>query len=222
MQVFAVLAGLTLLLNGVQAASISSVLSASQIQSYTGAGATYGPQSAVGFADGPFTVGTGVNIDIFAGPKPAAEGVSSLLFVLSALSGSSPNVNFDFTSPNFAAKLFGPADFYSTATLGFPALIGGIGNGEVNGIKFPDAIHGAVLVSGMDLTKAEGTDLGNIKIYTDTNLRVDIFGVSADGRIVNNTPNSHSIGISVPEPTSFAAAFLALGFGGLLISRNRK
>ena len=211
--------GLLLIQQGASGATLSGPLSQSDVLALNGAGATYGPPPGAGFADGPFIVASGNTIDLFAGPKPGRGKTQDLLFVVSAASGASPSIQFEFAG--VGTQSLSASDFFSTAALGFPASINGIANGVVNGLAFPTSIHAALRLSGLNLGSVEGADLGDLVVTSGTPLRIDIFGI-ADGKIVNNTPNSHSIGVGVPEPTSVMGVLGALGFGGLLARSCRK
>lgn len=190
-------------------------------------GAEYGPPPAVGFPDGPTSVQSGEDVNLFYGPGPGQDNAGALLFVISfdpLLSGvnngtvdfaltfnsSNGNVSFNFDGSN-------TDDFFNTQEAGFPNNIGGIGNGEVGGVKFPSAMHAGVVFDPFN----DGTtndDFGIVNILTTIfPLRVDIFTLenfsfSANpgltGTISGNTPNSHSLAV-VPEP----ATMLLLGIG---------
>jgi hypothetical protein len=207
----------------VSGATLSAALSQTAVSSLTDE-ATYGPPPAMAFANGPLTVLSGDSIGLYAGPKPAEAQTgdpADFLFVLSVASGATPTIGFTFSGAS-GTQTLGAVNFFSTADLGFPALIGGIADGEVNGIKFPDAIHAALRLSDLPLGGVEGVSLGNLVVTTDTDLRIDIFGIGPQGVIVNNTPNSHATGVDVPEPTSAMAAIAAVGMSGLLFRRTRR
>jgi len=208
---------LAALLVHTQAASLSGPLGTTDFNGFT-SGASYGPPAGANFVDGPIVVPSGSQIDLFAGNQTGRAGVDSLVFVLSMTSGSlaelgAGNVSFQFVGAG-APVSFSAANFFSTSALGFPIppdSIAGIGNGEVNGVKFPSALHAGVQLTGLSLGNVEGADLGDIFVNTPVNLRVDIFGIDSNGNIINNTPNSHSIG--VPEPVTILGTVLALGLG---------
>jgi len=201
----------------VQAASLSGPLNATDFNGFT-SGASYGPPSGANFVDGPIVVQSGAQIDLLAGNNTGRAGVDSLLFVLSMTSGSlgdlgAGNVSFQFVGAGGPVSL-NAGNFYTTGALGFPVppdSIAGIGNGEVNGVQFPSALHAGVQLTGLSLGSIEGADLGDIIVNTPVGLRVDIFGVDSNGNIINNTPNSHSIG--VPEPVTILGTMVALGLG---------
>ena len=190
------------------ATSITGPLSLSDFQNLN-SGASYGPPPAAHFFEpGPITVGSGVPADLFAGPTPGQNNVDQLLFVLSWDSGAWPSlgtVKFNIGSSDGPIG-FDSTDFFSTGAAGFPSSIGGIGNGEVNGIKFPSAFHAGALYPFVGGLSADAF-IGNVTVMTSVPLRVDIFGVSK-GKIINNTPNSGSLGV-VPLPTTM----LLLGSG---------
>lgn len=173
-------------------------------------GASYCPPPAAHFFEpGPITVPSGVSANLYAGPAPGQSGVDDLLFVLSldpvSLS-SLGTITFEIAS---SAVNFGSVDFYSTSDAGFPASIEGIANGEVNGIKFPEALHGGLLVDGFSFGSLSADALiGNVTVTSSVPLRIDIFGIGDEGHIINNTPNSGALGV-VPEP----ATMLLLGTG---------
>ena len=200
---------------------ITGPLTDSQFQNLN-SGASYGPPPAARFFEpGPITVGSGVSADLFAGPKKGQTNVDQLLFVLSCDSRARPllgTVNFNIGS--YGPISFTNADFFSTDVAGFPSLppyIGGIANGEVNGIKFSSAFHAGALYYPFVGDLAEGVIIGNVTVMTSVPLRVDIFGVQ-NGTIINNTPNSGSLGV-VPLPTTML--LLGSGLVGLAELRRR-
>jgi hypothetical protein len=113
-----------------------------QVAARNGSGAIYGPPSNATFPDGPFTVASGTSVNLTGGP--AASNADNILLVLStnsleSLGAGTIGLTFEGLSPvNFTAS-----DFFSTALGGFPSHISGIGNGQVNGIRFPGADHAA-------------------------------------------------------------------------------
>ena len=108
--------------------------------------ADYGPPPAIGFPDGPTSVQSGEDVTLYYGPSPGQNNVEALLFVisydptLSSLDGGTISFQFDSDSVSFDST-----NFYSTTETGFPVNIAGIGNGEVGGVKFPDALHAGVI-----------------------------------------------------------------------------
>lgn len=174
-------------------------------------GASYGPPPPARFFEpGPITVGSGVSADLYAGSGQTLgqTNVDQLLFVLSCNSGGT--VNFNIESSGSIG--FISANFFSTEATGFPSSIKGIGNGEVNGIKFPSALHAGALYPFVG-------GLGNVTVMTSVSLRVDIFGVH-DGTIINNTPNSGSLGVgTAPLPTTML--LLGSGLVGLVGLRRK-
>ena len=63
-------------------ANLYGPLTAEQFMGYN-SGAEYGPPPAVGFPDGPTSVGSGDPVNLTYGPSPGQENVDALLFVLS-------------------------------------------------------------------------------------------------------------------------------------------
>lgn len=191
-------------------------------------GANYGPPSPAHFTEpGPITVDSGTSTTLYAGPKPGASKADTALLVLSASAADvaklgSITLTFDALTP----ITFHASDFFTDAQTGFTSMIGGIGNGAVNGIKFTDSLHAAVDLSFGDLIhNLYGADVAidDVTITSPINLRVDVFG-DHDGKIVNNASNSGALGITgdapppVPEPTTLA--LLAAGIVGLGFVRS--
>lgn len=141
-------------------------------------------------------------------PKTALTEGSQISFVLNGLGGGT--FSQDFTA----------GDFFSSGAAGFPSPVSGLGNGTATlGIDFATAYHAAVQVD-VDLG-AHGEQLGSLLVSTPVDVRVDIFGmaqlplatpvspkvaIGKNGvtiplpvpttvyRIVNNSPNSGSVG----------------------------
>lgn len=216
--------------------SISGPLTAAQLAGYN-SGATYGPQTAVrahsNAVSGPLTFGSGTTVELFGAPGTA--NVVSLLFILSmddSSAGFAGNVVVDFLTPNLTSVNIASSSFFAggSGASGFPTTppgpggIGGIGNGDVNGIKFPSALHAGVLVTLDDVASfLDGVSVGTLGVTSPVNLRVDIFGVDSSGRIINNTPNSGAFGITGgPAPIPEPATLMLFGLGmSILAARKR-
>jgi hypothetical protein len=231
-------------------------LSLSQFTAIVGNDPLYGPPPAASFPDGPTSIVSGESQDLIAGPGPGQfEGtndVDYLLFVisfnevLSDVSGGSVEFSLTTNSVTESATLEYDAlasndDFFTNVEIGFPDNIGGIGNGEVGGVKFPDALH-AGLLAHLPFEPPETVEAVVGQVGVDSSilpLRVDVFSLileleengnneillNSNGidfsnlRIVGNNPNSHSLAV-VPEP----ATMLLLGSGliGFAIVGRRK
>lgn len=206
-------------------ATISWPLGAADLQSLSSSApppASYGPPPPVSFYEpGPLTVNSGDSSLLYAGPTPGQRGIESVLFVFSTDTMPLTDMSFILNvGSQTLSAYFSAGDFLSSADCGF-GKIRGIGNGEVNGIVFPEAYHAAARV-WLDLGVLTGTELGSMAVMTPYDLRVDIFGVAelpastlaptaglngkkrsgspteppsaTTFRIVNNTPNSGAIG----------------------------
>ena len=204
-------------------ANLYGPLSLSEFQGLNGSEAEYGPPPSVGFPDGPTSVGSGEAVPLTYGPSPGQDGVDLLLFVLSYDPGLSDlndgTITFSIDSESLT---FNSTNFFSTENAGFPSNIEGIGNGEVGGIKFPDALHAGVIY---DPFSGGSTDdpFATVSIISPLSwLRVDIFSIDGSispnpgvsGTIVGNTPNSHAL--AVPEADTAIMLFLGSGLLGLV------
>ena len=173
-------------------------LSSSEMQALT-TGGTYGPPAPATFPDGPYTVASGATSELTTGP--AASNADSVLLVVSATASQvaalgSQTVTLDYGGETVT---FSASDFATSAADGFPSKIGGIANGQVNGISFPTAEHAAVDIvynkSLSSLFGPTGSNIAPVTIDSPINLRVDVFGDN-NGKIVGNAANSGAEGVT--------------------------
>jgi len=209
-----------------------TIESATSVSGLT-SGGSFGPPAPATLPDGPFTVASGTSVALTGGPgSPAGTkkhpiAVDSVLLVLSGDAAALGSKTISLTFGTLGTIELGASDFFSTSSGGFPTSIGGIAEGAVNGIKFPDSEHAAADIlfsSGI----AKGDVLGDLTIVSPIDLRVDVFG-DADGKIIGNAANSgaegvlactnHCGGTDAPEPASLA--LLASGIIGLVSMRRR-
>src|SRR2546426_11505176 len=123
---------------------------------------------------GPITVNAGTATPFFTGPNYG--DVDSLLLVISGTipAGDVITLTYDGLTP----VVFTAANFFSTAAAGFPSMIGGIGNGNVNGVVFPNAMHAGADLTTLPSGLPTDTFLANVTVSQTiaTNLRIDVFG----------------------------------------------
>ena len=154
-------------------------------------GATYGPAAPAHFTEaGPVTSGTAT--PLFTGSSYA--DVNSLLLVISGAIPTGEVVTLTFDG--LPSVTFTSANFVSTEAAGFSKQIGGIGNGDVNGIVFATALHAGAELAALPTGLTTNSVLGGLTISEKvvTDLRVDVFG-GLDGRIVSNASNGGALGL---------------------------
>jgi hypothetical protein len=188
---FSTVAAATALLTASIPAAATVITGPVNLSAFT-SGATYGPASPAYFGE-PGTVSSGTAIQLFTGPNYG--DVNSLLLVISGAIPASDVVTLTFNA--LAPVAFTTANFVSTAAAGFPSHIGGIGNGNVNGVVFPIALHAGAELTGLPTGLSTDHLLADLAITQTlaTNLRVDVFG-DLDGRIVNNASNGGAVGVT--------------------------
>lgn len=216
---FALVAGATLAT--VAANATPAITGPVDLSNFT-TGANYGPPAGGHFTEpGPITVNSGTATPIYTGPDYA--NIDSLLLVISAASIPMGDV-ITLTWGNLAPIVFNSTDFTSGG--GFPAHIGGLGNGQVNGVSFPGSVHAGADVTGLPTGLATDAFLANVTISQTiaTNLRVDVFS-DLNGKIVGNAANSGAIGvtgstIATAEPAIFG--LFGLGVAGMALARRKR
>ena len=175
-----------------------SALTTSQIDALT-KGASYGPAAAATFTDGPVTVASGATSELLTGPK--ASCADSVLLVVSASAADVASLGNQTITMKVGSETvsFSASDFSTSAADGFPSSIGGIANGQVNGISFPTAEHAAVDLtynsSLASLFGGTGSNIAPVTITSPVNLRVDVFG-DHNGTIIDNAANSGAEGVT--------------------------
>ncbi|MCC7376220.1 MAG: VPDSG-CTERM sorting domain-containing protein [Verrucomicrobiales bacterium] len=247
------------------ALQISGPLSAGSVNALaTATGASFSTPPAVHYYEpGPLTVVSGTSAGLYAGnnpgkTSPAGNTIDQILVTLSldaASLSSLGTITFDLKTAGNAAVgtvSFSSSDFFTSAAGGFPSLMPGTGNGQVNGLSFDSTLHAALSITGLGLSSA-ATDalIANAIITSPVDLRLDVFGVAAAesivttshgkkgavnytttqyaARIVNHTPNSGALGVTgvvPPPPVSTvpdAGSTLAmLGISGLGLAAFRR
>ena len=192
------------------ASSHLTPLTATQLQGLTtGSGTSYGPAAPATFPDGPYTVTSGATSELTTGP--AASHANSVLLVVSASVSEVAALGSQTVILTYGGERvsFSAADFATTSADGFPSKIGGIANGQVNGISFPTSEHAAVDItynsSLSSLFGATGAAIAPVTISSPINLRVDVFGAE-NGKIIGNAANSGAEGVTGVAGTGSSAA----------------
>jgi hypothetical protein len=184
------------------------------LSTFNGTGATYGPPSIATFTDGPITVNAGTPTPLFTGPKYA--NADSILLVVSGAIPAADVITLTFDA--LTSVVFHASDFVSTTTAGFPSMIGGIANGNVNGVVFPTSVHAGADLTSLPAGLATGSLLADVTVTQTvaTNLRIDVFG-DQNGLIIGNAANSGAVGIvGVPAPLIGHGLLVLLAVGGVL------
>ena len=173
-------------------------LTSAQFNALNSGGAVYGPAASAAFTDGPFTVASGVASNLMTAPRASdANGIALVLSAtaadIAALGSQTIQLTFNGQTITFSA-----ANFASGSSEGFPSSIGGLANGQVNGIRFSSSLHaGANFTYAAPLSSVGGTgsSLGSVVVTSPINLRVDVFG-DKNGVIIDNAANSGAEGVS--------------------------
>ena len=129
--------------------------------------------------------------------------IDSILLVFSSKTALSPDDQIQFTLNRLTGGSFSESltenDFFTSGAAGFPDFIAGLDQETVLGIDFPSAYHAAVRV-GLTLG-ANGEQMGNLQVTTPVDMRVDAFGIAYLPLASHGTPTvANGSGISVPLP----------------------